>query len=115
MAKNNRKIIIWVAIISLIATLGTISAGGFVGWGKIQEQQVSQDTSIENVKEEGCLPARDNKAEIKVVVSNLKNIEEDIDEIALEQKEIREENKESFEKILKVMEKNDKKKTFIIF
>lgn len=112
MGQNNgiKKYALWVTVVLALLTIGGYlwAGGGKIkdldkGQERLAEKQETQTKSVNLLKEEGCKPARENKTEIAV-------INEKLDTITTNQKEMREENKEGLENIMRELRRSERRR-----
>lgn len=80
MARNNKRTFLIISLIALFVSVATVAGGGLIGWGKVQEQQVTQNDAIECVKKEGCLLARKHEIEIAILKTRQETIANTVSE-----------------------------------
>lgn len=79
---NNKKTIVgWVAI---GVTVLSMIIGVVYAYGELNGKQKAQGISIETLKDEGCMPARQHKTDIKVMRRDIENIDKNVQEILKE-------------------------------
>ena len=79
---NNKKTIVgWVAI---GVTVLSMIIGVVYAYGELNGKQKAQGISIETLKDEGCMPARQHETDIKVIRRDIENIDKNVQEILKE-------------------------------
>lgn len=96
MAKQYSKI----RLIGLIVTLLAIFAAGVTAWTVFGEDIEDNTTAIAELKTEGCEPSGRNAFGNALMQKDIETIQKSQTAMKIEQKEMRVEQQESFQKIL---------------